>query len=536
MDSNVSFDGVCIQGEWLPLPPSIMPVVIVKGSAYEMGYQYGRQVGHYIEMVKDAEWVEAIKTMHSLQEIERELQAAEHYIKKYAPEEIEWMEGVADGATEDGYNVSFKDILIINTRVHPPTPFANHPSSAEMTRQEDCSIWAAWGKTTSDGSLICGDSKDEAYSYQVLTVAFPDYGNAYMTTARAGEISQHFSMNNKGLFIGASGAPGERDTARDYGIPYPCTFSHLAQFSNNAKEAKEALSSWNIYWYRGLNYTFADTHRNAFVVELTAALKSIRVPGQFGERDFIFATNNFLNEEMKPFAEGTTYCVENSLSSNKQIHSFLSEYQGNIDTKFAMMMWRYPGYQRIGNLKNHRVVIALPREGDNGEAYICTGSASWRGYPTYASGPGPFPGRSNSADRAGHDYLIAPTYSFYKIELSSNPETVVASTGDAAQDAIAMAYDELRMRQFTDPGVAALNEMYSQAASERFEGRIALNKGLLAKRDRALLYLSHAATAFTRAQVHAQQVYNALVPPPTCPEDLGLGPLLDGKTLKESPF
>jgi len=45
----------------------------------------------------------------------------------------------------------------------------------------------------------------------------------------------------------------------------------------------------------------------------------------------------------------------------------------------------------------------------------------------------------------------------------------VASTGDAAQDAIAMAYDELRMRQFTAPGIAALNEIYSQAASERFE-------------------------------------------------------------------
>jgi len=83
--SNVSFDGVWIEGEWLPLPPSIMPVVIVKGSEYEMGYQYGRQVGHYIEMVKDAEWVEAIKVMHSLREIERELQAAEQLYREIRP-------------------------------------------------------------------------------------------------------------------------------------------------------------------------------------------------------------------------------------------------------------------------------------------------------------------------------------------------------------------------------------------------------------------------------------------------------------------
>ncbi|MEE9502051.1 MAG: hypothetical protein V3V48_08255, partial [Candidatus Aminicenantaceae bacterium] len=36
------------------LPPGILPVVILSGSDYEMGYQYGQQVGPYLEKEKEA--------------------------------------------------------------------------------------------------------------------------------------------------------------------------------------------------------------------------------------------------------------------------------------------------------------------------------------------------------------------------------------------------------------------------------------------------------------------------------------------------
>ena len=38
------------------LPPGILPVVILSGSDYEMGYQYGQQVGPYLEKEKEAKW------------------------------------------------------------------------------------------------------------------------------------------------------------------------------------------------------------------------------------------------------------------------------------------------------------------------------------------------------------------------------------------------------------------------------------------------------------------------------------------------
>lgn len=513
---NIEQSHVCVGGSWIPLPPSIMPVVIVQGSDYEMGYQYGQQVGPYIELVKDAEWVDAFRQFQKRKEIQHELEAAEHYIRMYAPEEIRKMKGIAEGATKAGYKVSYADVLLINTRVHPPTPAATFPS-----HEESCSVWAAWGKTTIDGRLICGDSKDELYSYQVLTVAFPDRGNAYVMAAKAGEIGQHFAMNNKGLFIGASGAPGERDGDRDYGIPYSCTFPHLLQFSSHAEEAKEMLQSWKIYWCRGLNYTFADTRGRAFVVEMTAQARCLRLPGDHGETDFIYATNDFLTDVMKRETDGATYGLINSPPRNDQIFSLLTRYQGSVDVDFAKMMWRCPGYGKIGNLYNHRVVVALPDEGDKGVAYVCTGPPNQEAYPTYASGPGPYPGLSDSPERDGHDYLIAPTHSFYRIGLASCPEAVVEGTQEAAHDTNAMAYQALRRLKYTDSGYGVLNDLYSRSVAERFEGTLMFNKGLLGKGRKALSYLSYAATAFTRSQAHALQVYNALVPPVTDPKDLG---------------
>ena len=52
------------------------------------------------------------------------------------------------------------------------------------------------------------------------------------------------------------------------------------------------------------NFHFADVHGNAFVVEKTAAIQAVRRPGDFGEKDFLFSTNNYLAEPMKATKEG----------------------------------------------------------------------------------------------------------------------------------------------------------------------------------------------------------------------------------------
>ena len=92
------------------LPPSIMPVVILKGSDYDMGYQYGQQAGPWMEKRKEALW--AAVSSKKPEEVQQCLEAFEGYIKQYAPEAITILKGMVDGAKAAGSNVTYKDALI----------------------------------------------------------------------------------------------------------------------------------------------------------------------------------------------------------------------------------------------------------------------------------------------------------------------------------------------------------------------------------------------------------------------------------------
>ena len=81
-----------------------------------------------------------------------------------------------------------------------------------------------------------------------------------------------------------------------------------------------------------------------------------------------------------------------------------------------------------------------------------------------------------------------------------------------------------RMKRRDEDGYAVSKGLFSKANAEYYEGIHAYNKGYLTSGNEKLLYFARAATAFTRFQTHAKQVYNALVPPATMPEDLGPKP------------
>src|SRR4030042_3130320 len=43
------------------LPPSLLPVVLLKGSDYEMGFQYGEQACAYIDRTREDKWAQALR-------------------------------------------------------------------------------------------------------------------------------------------------------------------------------------------------------------------------------------------------------------------------------------------------------------------------------------------------------------------------------------------------------------------------------------------------------------------------------------------
>lgn len=514
------------------LPPSVIPVVILAGSDYEMGYQYGQQAGQYLEKRKNINWGPLARGGWTRDEVISELKAAQYFIKEYAPEQIEWMKAMADGASDAGYDVSYTDVLLLNAawviRKSPP-PTATYPPCEDEDVEGNCSVWAAWGSSTTDGSLIFGDNADDPYfQYGVVVIAFPDEGNAYLTTCAAGELSQTPLMNNKGVAIGCSAGPSLRDVDKDYGIPWQNARQYVIRYANSAQDAIDILTEMPIP--AGLNMTVADTSGNAYVLEITSALHHVRKPGDFGETDFIYATNNYLSEEMKAPNKGEEYgYVEHagwargsSVSRNLMLWDMLHHYQGHVDVEFEKMMVRFPGnpppsppwegWQTVpGNYGNNRVHVMKPDNGDSGLIYICSGTPARPVYPFAPSSRGCFP--------------IAPTHTYYELRLADRPESVAHYAGKAATYDIGMAFQELKKLNFTDTGYTGLSNLLSQATAEYYRGINALNEGsMIGSGNEALFAFGKATTLFAKAQAHALQVYEALVPPATSPEELGLEP------------
>jgi len=293
---------------------------------------------------------------------------------------------------------------------------------------------------------------------------------------------------------------------------------------------------------RAYNLQLSDVSGNAFVCEVTPADKAVRQGGDFGETDFIYSTNNYFNAGMQAAAMGETFVEHggwlgrsatiSAVQRNLELWTMFHGYQGRVDLDFAKMMWRFPGSpppypldsathetymatqgegwdQKICNLANARVAIGLPDDGDNGVAYVCTGPAARIAYP-------------HVFHLYEHYYQIAGTHTFYELALASSPAAVANAAGIAAHRYIATAYTQLMMLNSLDCGFYELKKLYSVSNAEYYLGVDAKNRASLNVEDNALSLFAKATTQFTRAQAHALEVYNALVPPPTKPDDLGL--------------
>ena len=232
-------------------PPSFFPIVYISGSEYEMGYQYGQQAGKYIEIVKDGLWsvlLERYDKTYILSKLEK--------YEEYVGEELtkvnylEILRGIADGARAAGYNVTYEDVLLINYQVEfewLPLP-------------EGCTNIAVWEDATADGKLIVGSNFDYPWSrycpYEVMIIAYPKNGNAFISFGIAGRLGNNFQMNNKGLVHESNKGANARPEDIGYGITDFIIGPYIAMTCSNVEEAKEVFQK--ISPTNGINHLIVD--------------------------------------------------------------------------------------------------------------------------------------------------------------------------------------------------------------------------------------------------------------------------------------
>jgi hypothetical protein len=217
-----------------------------------------------------------------------------------------------------------------------------------------------------------------------------------------------------------------------------------------------------------------------------------------------------------------------SCNRNKYFYDTMSKGVGRMDFEYMKMMYRNGGtipdgrwediaarYMKTGewgkastgNAMNGLIGVMEPDNGNNGRYAVCLGSAK-RGLTPTSSRFGSF------------NPIYGETNAFWEIKLASSPSDMVSSAGEKALEYVNMAGSELKKAGEHEAGHAYLKELMDMAHDELKKGDAHVRSADGKAGNESLYEISKALRAYTRSQVRALQVYQALVPPPDSPEAL----------------
>jgi len=198
---------------------------------------------------------------------------------------------------------------------------------------------------------------------------------------------------------------------------------------------------------------------------------------------------------------------------------------GHIDINYMKMLFRKSGtlppgawkdivatYNKTGewgevstgNPSNAFVAVMNPVKGDNGVFAICIGPARRGLTPITPTWCNP---------------IYDETNAFLELKLAANPAKLTEAARLRAQELIQKATQTLSKSCLSDQARKPLDRLLDRAQEELTQGKRYEKTAQEAAVNEAVYDWAKSTRAYTRAQVRALQVYEALDPPPSKPED-----------------
>lgn len=283
-------EGGPVSESYVP-PPGIMPIIVLQGSPYEMGYQYGLQARDYIALARDAAWASAL-SRNSSEEILKESEVYRGYISKELTgfNFLAFFQGISDSMNNQGVEFSPTDCIVMNYWGDKKGP---EPA-------EHCTALAAYGNSTGRG-IIAGVNFDyflvPSNTYEVILALFPNDGNSCIIPTGVGRMGSNAAFNDKGLIYILTAAAQQGPEDNGPGITGFLEIPYVAITCSSVTKAEEFLTNSTRMF--GLNHLLVDAHGNAEILEATRARYAVRRPGDDNETDYIIATNFYKNPKMK---------------------------------------------------------------------------------------------------------------------------------------------------------------------------------------------------------------------------------------------
>jgi hypothetical protein len=260
-------------------------VLHIEGEPYERGYQHGRLMAP--EIARFIPELARYRSTRAPADAWRDLRvlADALFLRRFDPEYIEEMKGIADGAaaagaTFDGRPVDLLDVVTINADIETnflevaleATPtglegrqFHEPPEKGPIRAQEShCSAFAAVGPATTDGQVVIGHitmwNLFHAYHYNVWLDVKPSRGHRVLMQTYPGSIMSglDYYMNDAGLVVCETTIA---QTRFEHGIPLADRIRRALQYGASIDDAVKILGQGNNGLYTN-EWLLADTRAN----------------------------------------------------------------------------------------------------------------------------------------------------------------------------------------------------------------------------------------------------------------------------------
>lgn len=240
--------------------------ITLKGSSYEIGYQHGKKLRALVDAITKS----LSRDYKSKKGIyENEIKTTLIALEKMAPEIMEELQGIADGA-----EVEFMRLLYINIK------FLHY-----------CTVIAF--EDSEDGPVLGKNMDYPGYAFQTLFTIIPEKGNTFIQLGCAGTISSYGGINSKGLAMGHSVVFLNNNTySNTKGLPIAFLRRLALQHCSSTKEAIQYIATMPSICV-GDNIIFLDRYGIANAIEKSPMSYQVRCP----RNKCIYSTNTFVHEK-----------------------------------------------------------------------------------------------------------------------------------------------------------------------------------------------------------------------------------------------
>lgn len=230
-----------------------IPVVVVRGTPYEMGWHLGRLTRDEMQRFIPAAMARFKPTLRMTDE---ELRDAWSRTAAYSDDRFK------------------QELMGLSAGSGMPLPTLQAVHTIPLLMPYSCSSVAAWGKATADGHLYQTRNLDwnlavRAHDFPVVVVYLPTQGIPHVVPTFAGVIGAHTGMNVRGIVLSEMGDSPAKEA------PYELDAPHFTVFFRSLLYDADSLSQ-AIKLFKGFrhtkryHYVFGDGRKDHQAVKIRA--------------------------------------------------------------------------------------------------------------------------------------------------------------------------------------------------------------------------------------------------------------------------